>query len=275
MEQGERHPRNFFFILSPGRSGSKCLASILGLARNAMVLHEPGSMLSKDSRRAVTLYRFDRKTFLESPDAAWPEFEGKLRELSNPAYHAYKEVYGQSHAGIYPFLVHLHMRLGERVKFVWLLRNPVEAVSTIARRETLLTVHGDLRFRTASFHSAYPAELWSSQADPILAAAELWLSINTVILEQLNIIGKSRWMPIQAESMRHGHVVSQIYSWLGLEGFDAGPVERGSMDSWNVNSKLSGEETFAVNQNERNRIRDYLGQRMERIRQISGLPLEF
>jgi glycosyltransferase involved in cell wall biosynthesis/DNA-binding SARP family transcriptional activator len=112
--------KNMFFVLSTGRSGTKTIAKRLSELRDCLCLHEPAPQLILES----SAYRYGR---IENE---------KLRQLllqtRQPVVNG--KVYGESNQTL-ALIVPVLAKSFPKAKFIWLIRNGLDVVSSIFSRQ--------------------------------------------------------------------------------------------------------------------------------------------
>ena len=112
--------RNIFFVLSTGRSGTKTIARSLSGLRDCLCLHEPAPQLILES----SAYRYGR---LE--DEKLRQF---LLQTRQPVVNG--KVYGESNQTL-SIIVPVLAKSFPKAKFIWLIRNGLDVVSSIFSRQ--------------------------------------------------------------------------------------------------------------------------------------------
>jgi len=207
--------KRVFFVLSTGRCGTRYVSNLLNTATNATVLHQPHPGCERINPIAY-------ETFLENPQRYLHMGVEDFVRLSGHAdiyTTVTTPVFGDCYNSIYPFGIALFnhfLGLGMDVKFIHLVRNPVDCASSILRAEGPFGIGERKDFKTRAerlFTSAVPAEI----------ACEIWININRIIRYQMRHIEQQRpgtTRLVRLEDIQRKEQLPSIqalFQWLGLD----------------------------------------------------------
>jgi hypothetical protein len=209
---GTSHVRRVFFVVSTGRCGTKYLANLLNLAENGAVVHEPTPGCEPINPIAYEIFIKDRAQFDRLRVSDFP----LLRLHASFYEHIHAEVFGDCYNSLYPFaiaLYHFFTEMQMDIKFIHLLRHPVDTCSSILRAEG---PHG----RGTRKNFGLRAKLLSQATHPADIASDVWININEVIRYELKTIEHlhpSSTRTIRIEDMSRTDHIRELYRWLGLQ----------------------------------------------------------
>ena len=238
--------KRIIFIVSTGKSGSCFLANMLNLADNALILHEPGTMLPKDCVTAVRDHGEEKDKFYKSQLANYPEAMGKLEEIQRVEEQGRYQIYGQSHSNVYPFCYHLFKKYGDRLSVIHLVRNPLDTCMSL-----VAYTHSGVGY--------FPPDLYRGCETPAQKAVAIWRNVNRIIREQGEMIGSSSYVHCRLEDVSNPDGLSTLYARLGLTGFDRGEVEK-ELSNRAIRNSASSPKRDAIISGYREEISQLLGE---------------
>jgi len=200
-----------FFVLSTGRCGTKYLSTLLNLAENATVLHEPPPGCESINPIAYELYQSDKEEFKKVRVA---HFE-VLERHANLYKSIGTEVFGDCYNSIYPFaipLYHFFEEMGIDVKFIHLVRHPFACCSSILRAEGPNGIVKERDFRLR-------AKRLSKSTAPAVISSDIWTNINRLIqyeLEYIEGLSLGSCKLIRIEDMNQYEKVIELFEFLAL-----------------------------------------------------------
>lgn len=204
--------KKVFFVLSTGRCGTRYIATLLNLAENADVQHEPSPGCEPINPYAYELFLKDRAKFRALRVSNFPT----LQEHANLYRLVSSEIFGDCYNSLYPFaiaLYHFFQEAGINCQFIHLVRHPFACCSSILRAEGS---HAEAYRK----NFALRAKLLSISDIPAENASNVWIGINSLIAYEMDYIesltpGSTKL--IRTEDMIVLPKIVALYEWLGLQ----------------------------------------------------------
>jgi hypothetical protein len=202
MEAGANPP---FFVVNPGRSGSKAIAAALDVAPGCVCLHEPKPALISEATR----WRNG-----ELPD------EHLIAMLAETRRWDPGTTYGETNNKL-ALIIPLLNRAFPDCRFVWLVRDGREVVHSYVRRGAHTPAERKSekpwkRWRAqGDLVGAVPPDRWG-EMDSFERCCWQWDWVNGLIAEGLAAVGPERWRRVRLEDL--AGQLGDVASFLGLDG---------------------------------------------------------
>lgn len=163
------------FFLSTGRCGTAWFSNLISSDRSVKVLHNPTPTLTYQSKLAFEHY------YENEPDQEVVKLFKEIYLAGRESHIRYsyktKRRIVETNSGI-TFFCYILAELFPNAKFVHLIRNPLEFISSGLRRDYYIGSNEDIR----RIKSDQIFETWN-ETDRILKVAWLWYSTNSFIYE--------------------------------------------------------------------------------------------
>ena len=198
-----------FFVLNPGRSGSKTIAEVLSQSGNCTCLHEPFPQLIKEAPQYV-YHQIEENKLLKTLKSSRPQDQPD-------------NIYGESNHKL-SLIIPLLMKAFPEAQYVWLLRDGRDFVSSTLQRGwfsdaeisnptsdwQIWRLRGDLS-------GAMTEEAWKAM-NQFGKLCWLWNYSNEVIETNLKKLPTSRTMTIRIEYL--SQVIFDLCQFLGIRNTD-------------------------------------------------------
>jgi hypothetical protein len=203
--------KKVFFVLSTGRCGTKYLATILNLAENAVVLHEPPPGAENINSSVYELFVKNKRKFIQ---IGVQDFT-VLRQHANIYRTIDAEIFGDCYNSYYPFATAFYNFYTQKnidIKFIHLVRHPFQCCSSILRAEGPYGIGIRKNF-------GLRAKLLGQSETPAEIASNVWIRINEVIryeIEYIERLSPRTTRLVRIEDMKNVSNIIDLYNWLGL-----------------------------------------------------------